>query len=176
MHATHGQLGDDAALRRADHDPNIERAVRGFNPDRPAPPRREPAVPSPGQLTPQIQGRRLLRRFIADWPITARTKVVANAGLTWYGTVPDDAPPDASKYRDAQVALQLDQGLGGSSIVGPATFSLAFYYQYQHSPALIEVDPANPIPGVQFVGLSDDAKTVFAEEGDTRLFQATSRK
>ena len=51
-------------------------------------------------------------------------------------------------------------------------FSLAVYYQYQDSPALLQVDPLNPIPGVSFVGLPAGAKTVFAQKGSFGLFQA----
>jgi hypothetical protein len=111
-------------------------------------------------------------RIVADWPVSVRTKLVANAGFTWYKTLPDDAPVDMGKYRDAQLALQLDQALGDVSIIGPATFSAAVYYQYQHAPALIEVDPAESLLGLQFVGLPDTAKTVFAEKGNIALFQA----
>jgi len=111
-------------------------------------------------------------RLIVDWPLTPRTKLVGNGGATIYDTLPADAPAGARRYRDAQVALQLDHGLDKASILGPAVFSLAVYYQYQHSPALLEVDPLNPIPGVSFVGLPAGAKTVFAQKGSLGLFQA----
>jgi hypothetical protein len=111
-------------------------------------------------------------KLIADWPVTTQTKLVGNAGATWYDSLPAGAPAGMSKYRDAQAGFQLDQGLGSASILGPATFSLAVYYQYQHAPALFDVDPANPIPGVQFVALPDAAKTVFAEKGNIVLGQA----
>jgi len=111
-------------------------------------------------------------RFIVDWPITANTKLVGNIGVTFYDSVPADAPPGTDKYRDAQIALQLDRGLGEASIIGPATFSFALYYQYQREPALLQVDPSNPTAGVIFIGLPDAAKTVFAKKGDIRLAQA----
>lgn len=111
-------------------------------------------------------------RVVLDWPQTARTRVVANGAVTLYDTAHADLFSDATRYRDAQVALELDHGLGNYSILGPATVSLAAYFQYQHSPALLNVDPANPIPGVSFVGLPASAKTVFTKTGNIRLFQA----
>jgi hypothetical protein len=111
-------------------------------------------------------------RVILDWPMNLQTKVVANGSVTIYDTLPADRAPDVAHYRDAQVAVQLEHALGRNPIVGPAIFSLAGYYQYQHSPSLLEIDPANPIPGVTFVGLPDGAKTVFASKGSIGLFQA----
>ena len=49
--------------------------------------------------------------------------------------------------------------------------SAALYYQYQHAPSLLNFDPLKPVPGVTFVGLPDDAKTVFATKGDIILGQ-----
>lgn len=111
-------------------------------------------------------------RLIFDWPQTKRTRVVANGAVTLYDTLRSDLFSDATRYRDAQAAVELDHGLGDYSILGPATVSLAAYFQYQHAPALLDVDPANPVPGVRFVGLPANAKTVFTKTGNIRLFQA----
>ena len=110
-------------------------------------------------------------RVIFDKPFTTKDKLVANAAVTWYGQMQSNTDGSSTKYRDAQAALQYERGLGDLAIVGPATFSAAVYYQYQHAPALLTVDPLKPIPGVTFVALPENAKTVFAEKGDIILGQ-----
>ena len=110
-------------------------------------------------------------RVILDWPLTRRTKVVANGAVTFH----DSSLPDAaggSRYRDAQIGVQLDHGIAGYSILGPATLSLAAYVQYQRSPVLLEIDPSSPIPGVSFVRLPGAAGTVFTKTGSIGLIQA----
>jgi hypothetical protein len=110
-------------------------------------------------------------RLILDLPLTTRTKLVANGAATFYDALPPDMPA-VSRYRDAQFGLQLDHGLGQQSIVGPAVVSLAMYYQYQHSPALLKIDPLTPIPGIAFTGLPANARTIFPQKGDLWLGQA----
>ena len=110
-------------------------------------------------------------RAIVDLPLTTRTKLVANAALSFYQDLPEAAPAGMSRYRDAQVGVQLEHGLGRQSIVGPAVLTIAGYYQYQHAAALLEIDPANPLPGVAFTGLPDAATTVFTNTGDILLGQ-----
>ena len=109
-------------------------------------------------------------RVIFDYPVSKDTKLVANGAVTFYDSVPA-GQTIVSRYRDAQFGLQLDYGLGDASILGPAVLSLAGYFQYQHSPALLEVDPSAPIPGVGFIGLPENATTVFATTGNIWLFQ-----
>lgn len=111
-------------------------------------------------------------RLIFDLPMTAQTRVVANAAIETYDSVPTDAGGKVKKFRDAQGGLELTHGLGAASIVGPAVLSLAGYYQWQNSAALLEIDPANPLPGISFTGLPADAKTIFAKSGNIYLFQA----
>jgi hypothetical protein len=98
--------------------------------------------------------------------------MVANGAATFYDSLPPNIPADVTRYRDAQFGLQLEHGLGQQSIVGPAVVSVALYYQYQHSPALLEIDPLKPIPGVAFTGLPANARTIFAEKGNIWLGQA----
>jgi hypothetical protein len=111
-------------------------------------------------------------RLILDVPLTAQTKFVANGAVEVYDSVPRGAATTVRRFRDAQVGMELDHGLGSPSIMGPATLSLAAYYQYQHTAALLGVDPANPIPGVSFTGLPDGANTVFTKTGNIWLVQA----
>ena len=111
-------------------------------------------------------------RLIADIPIADRTKLVLNGGVTLYDNPNSIAGAGVARLRDAQVAAELDQSLGDSAITGPLVFTLAGYYQYQHSPAVLNVDPTNPVPGVAFVGLSPNASTVFTTTGNIVLGQA----
>lgn len=110
-------------------------------------------------------------RLVLDWPMNAQTKLVANAAATFYGSSAADAA-GVGRYRDAQLGVQLDQALGKYSILGPATVSIAGYYQYQHAPSLLTVDPLNPVPGLTFIDLPANAKTLFANTGDIWLAQA----
>jgi hypothetical protein len=107
-----------------------------------------------------------------DLPLTTRTKMVLNGAATFYDSLPANSPASVTHYRDAQFGLELDHGLGEQSIVGPAMISFALYYQYQHTPPLLEIDPLNPIPGIEFAGLPANARTVFTEKGDIWLGQA----
>jgi hypothetical protein len=109
-------------------------------------------------------------RAIFDLPLTTRTKLVANAALTTYRPRPADFPA-VPTYRDAQAGVQLEHGLGSQSIIGPAVITLAGYYQYQHAPSLLKVDPAKPLPGIAFVGLPDGSKAVFTKTGNILLGQ-----
>jgi hypothetical protein len=110
-------------------------------------------------------------RFAYDAPLSKKDKLVVNVAATWYTTSQANTDGTSSKYRDAQAALQYERGLGDIAIIGPATLSAAFYYQYQHAPALLKIDPLKPVPGVTFVDLPANAKTVFAEKGDIVLGQ-----
>ena len=110
-------------------------------------------------------------RLVGDVPVTKTQKLVFNAAMTWYDKAQANTDGSTTKYRDAQAAVQYEHGLGDLAIIGPATFSAAFYYQYQHAPALLTVDPLKPVPGVTFINLPDSARTVFAEKGDILLGQ-----
>ena len=120
---------------------------------------------------PTSQPHTLNARVILDWPLTQKQKLVANGAATWFDESQVNTDGVATRFRDAQAGAQYELGLGDLAIIGPATLSAAFYYQYQHAPALLKVDPAKPIPGVTFINLPDTAKTVFAEKGDLYLGQ-----
>ena len=113
-------------------------------------------------------------RLIADIPLAMRTKLVLNGGVTLYDNPGAIAATGVSvaRLRDALVAAELDQSLGESAIVGPLVFSLAGYFQYQHSPAVLNIDPLNPVPGVAFTGLPSGITDVFASTGNIILGQA----
>jgi hypothetical protein len=120
---------------------------------------------------PPLQASTSNYRVILDYPFSKTTKLIANAAATFYNSVPP-GQTIVKKYRDAQIGVELDHGLGDVAILGPAVFSVAGYYQYQRSPALLKVDPTKPFEGITFVGLSPDAKNVVAKTGDIYLAQA----
>ena len=120
---------------------------------------------------PTSQPHTLNGRFVLDLPLSKKDKLVANVASTWYNTAQTNTDGTQSRYRDAQAAVQYERGLGDLAIIGPATLSAAFYYQYQHAPAILKIDPAKPVPGVTFVDLPAGAKAVFAEKGDIVLGQ-----
>jgi hypothetical protein len=119
---------------------------------------------------PALQAATSNYRLILDYPLSKDTKLVANGAFTYYDSVPA-GQAIVTRYRDAQAGVQLDRGLGDASILGPAVFSLAGYFQYQHSPALLELDPTKPVAGVSFTGLPSDAKKVFVTSGNIWLVQ-----
>jgi hypothetical protein len=120
---------------------------------------------------PPLQASTSNYRVIFDYPLSKTTKLVANGAVTFYNSVPP-GQTIVKKYRDAQIGAELDHGLGDVAILGPAVFSVAGYYQYQRSPALLQVDPTKPFEGITFVGLASDAKNVVAKTGDIYLLQA----
>jgi hypothetical protein len=111
-------------------------------------------------------------RLIFDLPLTVQTRLVANGAIEIYDSVPKEAAAAVKRFRDAQFAFELDHGLGSASILGPATVSLAGYYQRQNTAALLQVNPANPVSGITFTGLPPGAKTVFTKTGNIWLAQA----
>jgi hypothetical protein len=119
---------------------------------------------------PALQAATSNYRFILDYPFTKRTKLVANGAVTYYDSVPTGQTA-VRRYRDAQVGVQLDHGIDKVAMLGPAVITLAGYFQYQHSPALLEVDPVEPLSGVTFTGLPEGAKEVFTSTGNIWLAQ-----
>ncbi len=111
-------------------------------------------------------------RLIFDLPLTAQTRVVANGAIEIYDSVPDEARGKVKKFRDVQGGVELAHSLGAASIIGPAVLSFAGYYQRQNTPALLEIDPAHPLPGISFTNLPAGAKAVFTQTGNILLLQA----
>jgi hypothetical protein len=110
-------------------------------------------------------------RLIVDLPRTKSWAFVLNSALTIYDCPPAQAKNQVHRLRDAQVGAQVERVLGEIAGLGPASLSFAGYFQYQNSPAILEVDPANPLPGIQFVRLPPDAKLVLAEKGNLGIAQ-----
>ena len=55
--------------------------------------------------------------------------------------------------------------------IGQTTLSLAYYFQRQESPSILNVTPGSPITGITFTGLPANASQVFAQKGDIHLAQ-----
>jgi hypothetical protein len=100
--------------------------------------------------------------------------LTANGAFSIYDSAPSSAIPGASRLRDIQVAGQADHDFQlNSAITGKIGMTLtgAYYFQHQSSPAILNVDPSSPVPGVTFTGLPPNATQVFAEKGNISIGQ-----
>ena len=99
-----------------------------------------------------------------------------NAAGSFYNSTPSPAIPGASRVRDFQVAAEGNYNFGkeGTSnpIFGNSTASLAYYYQDQTSPAILNVTPGQPVNGITFTGLPSTATQVYAKKGVINIGQA----
>ena len=110
-------------------------------------------------------------RLIVDLPRTKSWSFVLNSALTIYDCPPAQVRDKLSRLRDVQVGAQMERVLGEFAGLGPASLSFAGYFQYQNSPAILEVDPANPLPSIHFVRLPPEAKVALAEKGNIGVAQ-----
>jgi hypothetical protein len=82
--------------------------------------------------------------------------------------------PGAGRLRDVQFASEAAHTFAVttplSSDLG-VTLSGAFYFQYQSSPAILNVTPGTPVDGVTFTGLPNTATQVYAEKGNIAIGQ-----
>jgi hypothetical protein len=100
--------------------------------------------------------------------------LTANGAFSIYDSDPSSAIPGASRLRDIQAAAQADHDFQlNSAITGKIGMTLtgAYYFQHQSSPAILNVDPSSPVPGVTFTGLPPNATQVFAEKGNISIGQ-----
>jgi hypothetical protein len=100
--------------------------------------------------------------------------VTANGAFSIYDSDPSSSIPGASRLRDIQAAAQADHDFQlNSAVTGKIGMTLtgAFYFQHQSSPAILNVDPSAPVPGVTFTGLPANATQVFAEKGNIGIGQ-----
>ncbi len=101
-----------------------------------------------------------------------KTSLTVNAGATIYNTAQMGVPAGGSRFRDAQVAAQLQHDLGNLPTIGAASIAAAYYYQDQTTADALSATPGNPVAGVTFVGLPSTATTVFGQKGNINVFQA----
>jgi hypothetical protein len=99
--------------------------------------------------------------------------LTANGAISWYNSNQSDVP-GAQTLRDVQLAAELGHDFSvNSSVLGQLNFTLstAGYFQYQNSPAILNVTPGTPVDGVTFVGLPTTATKAFADKGNLGLWQ-----
>jgi hypothetical protein len=83
-------------------------------------------------------------RFVySHQPTLSPTLVTANLSSTWYS----NEGPNGERWRDVQIAAQLDRRLSEIPQFGFATASFAVYYQWMKEDALIQIPPGTTAPG-----------------------------
>jgi len=107
-------------------------------------------------------------RLIFDRGIGKKWSITSNGAFTIYDTRPKLAK--ATRLRDAQLGLQIQRDIGKLFAV-PAAVAATYYFQYQNGPAILNVTPGTPLPGITFTGLPANATQVFAETGNLHLGQ-----
>jgi hypothetical protein len=110
-------------------------------------------------------------RVIFDKGLAHQWSVAANGAIETYDAAPSAEIPGAGRVRDVQLGIQLQRDLGTLALLGAAAVSGTYYFQYQNSPAILDVTPGSPFDGITFVGLATTAKQVFAEKGHLHLAQ-----
>jgi hypothetical protein len=103
-----------------------------------------------------------------------------NAAGSFYNSTPSASIPSSSTVRDFQVAAEGSFGFGqglktgqtANPFLGTSTASVAYYYQDQTSPAILNVTPGQPASGVTITGLSSTATQVYAQRGVINVAQA----
>jgi hypothetical protein len=101
----------------------------------------------------------------------SRWTVTANGAASIYDTTPSANIPGAGRLRDEQFGAELDRNFGNLAPLGPISGSVAYYFQYQASPAILNVTPGEPVSGVTFTGLPATATQVFAQKGNIHVAQ-----
>ena len=119
----------------------------------------------PANQDPMSTFRLIFDKGIGKWAVTA------NGAIEIYDSRPSTAVPGSGRVRDAQLGMQVDRNLGALPLLGTAAMTAAYYFQYQNSPAIINVTPGTPLPGITFIGLPATATQAFAQKGNLHIFQ-----
>jgi hypothetical protein len=121
----------------------------------------------PASQPPNSVFRLIYDQTFKKWTLTF------NGAASIYDSTPSTSIPGASRLRDVQAAAEVDYDLTSIGILGSGSSAgLAYYYQNQESPAILNVNPANPVLGVTFTGLPAGATQVFATKGTIHIAQA----
>lgn len=107
-----------------------------------------------------------LRVIYSHQPTRAPLVYTVNVAATAYNT----APAEGGRFRDAQLAAQLDRRLGDVPNLGPATLTLAAYYQWMKQDALIDF-ARTAAPSVPGLTLPKDAAKVLGTKGSIVVIQ-----
>ena len=106
-------------------------------------------------------------RFIySHQPTDAPLLFTLNAAFTAYNS----KPSAGSQLRDVQLAGQIDRRLGDVPSLGPATLTLAAYYQWMKEDAVVDLDnlAAAALPSLV---LDDDEAAILGTKGHIVLLQ-----
>jgi hypothetical protein len=113
-------------------------------------------------------------RLIYDQGLGKHWSITANGGVGIYDSGPPSSIPGASRLSNVQAGLEADYKLSPPSILknlGTPTLSGTYYFQYQASPAILNVTPGTPLPGITISGLPSTATEVFAKKGKISIGQ-----
>jgi hypothetical protein len=121
--------------------------------------------------TPANQPTNSTFRLILGKSLSSNWKLTANAAASIYNSTPSSSIPGSSKLRDIQIGVEADRDAYKLGNYLTAAISAAYYFQDQTSPAILNVTPNNPIPGVNFTGLPGDATQVFTQKGNIHVGQ-----
>ena len=97
-----------------------------------------------------------------------------NGAGSIYNSTPSSAIPGSSLLRDFQIAGEGSfdfSKLKKSTVLGHSTASVAYYFQDQTSPAILNVTPGQPASGVTITGLPSTATQVYAQKGNIDIVQ-----
>ena len=109
--------------------------------------------------------RLIYSQTVKGWTLTG------NGAASIYDSTPSGSIAGAQRLRDIQLAFEGDHDLPKWGVLGTPTFSVAYYFQDQTSPAILNVTPSGPVSGVTFAGLSSNATQVFAQKGKISIGQ-----
>jgi hypothetical protein len=125
--------------------------------------------------TPASQPSNSTIRLVGQYSKSKWTGTL-NAAGSFYNSTPSSAIPGAGRVRDFQVAAETTYNFGkgktSNPIFGNSIVSLAYYYQDQTSPAILNVTPGQPVTGITFTGLPSTATQVYAARGVINIGQA----
>lgn len=106
--------------------------------------------------------------ILGGWTLTF------NGAGSIYNSTPSSSIPGTSLLRDFQMAGETSYDFSKvkkSSILGHSTGSVAYYFQDQTSPAVLNVTPGQPASGVIITGLPSTATQVYAQKGNIDIVQ-----
>jgi len=126
--------------------------------------------------TPANQPTNSTFRFIYGQSLKS-WKITANGAVSIYDSQPSSSIPGASRLRDTQFGAEGDYTVPVFTIpligkLDTSSLGLAYYFQDQTSPAILNVTPSSPLTGISFTGLSASATQVFTQAGHIHLGQA----
>ena len=107
-------------------------------------------------------------RLIFAWQPAPRVMLTLNGAGTIYNTLPTGVT--VGRWRDAQVAGQVDIAMGQLGTVTTPIVSAAGYFQYMHDPALITIGPGDLAPNTN-IQLPGNAVTLLGVRGNIAIGQ-----